>query len=154
MMVTICSHGGMARSTNTQFAVAAHVLTYLGGLPDGVSASSDELADSTGSNPVYIRRVLGPLREAGLVHSRPGARGGWELALPPRAISLATVWRLLNGTDPVLGLHGPNPRCPVGKQVHRSLITLDRQVAQAVDNELAEHTVADLLQDVPVLPRR
>lgn len=144
----------MARVTNTQFAVAAHVLTYLGGLAEAVTASSDELADSTGSNAVYVRRVLGPLREAGLVRSRPGARGGWELAQPPQAISLASVWRLINRDDPVLGLHGPNPQCQVGQQVHRSLLALDRDVARAVDDELAGHTVADLLKDMPVLQRR
>lgn len=144
----------MARVTNTQFAVAAHVLTYLGGLAEAVTASSDELADSTGSNAVYVRRVLGPLREAGLVRSRPGARGGWELAQPPQAISLASVWRLINRDDPVLGLHGPNPKCQVGQQVHRSLLALDRDVARAVDDELTGHTVADLLKDMPVLQRR
>lgn len=144
----------MARVTNTQFAVAAHVLTYLGGLAKGVTASSDELADSTGSNAVYVRRVLGPLREAGLVRSRSGPRGGWELAQPPQAISLASVWRLINRDDPVLGLHGPNPKCQVGQQVHRSLLALDRDVARAVDDELAGHTVADLLKDMPVLQRR
>jgi len=141
----------MARITNTQFAVAAHVLTYLGGLPGGVSASSDELADSTGSNAVYVRRVLAPLREAGLVSSRRGAHGGWKLALPPQATSLAVVWQLINKGDPVFGLHGSNPQCRIGKQVHRSLVALDRQVARAVDNELLKHTVADLLQDVPAL---
>lgn len=144
----------MARVTNTQFAVAAHVLTYLGGLAEGITASSDELAGSTGSNAVYVRRVLGPLRDAGLVRSRPGARGGWELAQPPQAISLASVWRLINRGDPVLGMHGPNPQCQVGKQVHRSLVALDKDVARAVDDELAGHTVADLLHDMPALQHR
>lgn len=144
----------MARVTNTQFAVAAHVLTYLGGLEAGVTASSDELADSTGSNAVHVRRVLGPLREAGLVRSRPGARGGWQLAQPPQAISLGLIWRLINRGDPVLGLHGPNPQCQVGQHVHRSLLSLDRDVARAVDDELAGHTVADLLKDMPALQRR
>ena len=96
-----------------------------------------------------MRRVLGPLREAGLVRSRPGAHGGWKLAQSPQALPLALVWRLINRGDPVLGLHGPNPRCPVGKRVHPSLVALDKHVAQAVDDELAGYTVADLLQDMP-----
>ncbi len=135
----------MARSTNTQFAVAVHVLTYLAGSAEGRPVSSDELSGSTNVNAVYVRRVLGPLREAGLVRSRPGVHGGWELARDAWDISLDQVWRLLQGTDPVLGLHGPDPACPVGRSVQMSLTALDRAVADAVASELGRFTVADLL---------
>ncbi|MEZ0092306.1 Rrf2 family transcriptional regulator [Streptacidiphilus sp. EB129] len=135
----------MARSKNTQFAVAVHVLTYLAGQTEGSSVSSDELSRSTNVNPVYVRRVLGPLREAGLVRSRPGVHGGWELETGARDITLAQVWRLLQGTDPVLGLHGPDPACPVGRSVQQSLTALDRAVADAVAAELDQFTVHDIL---------
>ncbi|BCJ50329.1 hypothetical protein Asp14428_18040 [Actinoplanes sp. NBRC 14428] len=72
----------MSRSTNTRFAVAVHVLTYLAGLDDR-AAGSEELARSANVNPVYIRQVMGPLRGAGLVRSKPGVHGGWALALLP-----------------------------------------------------------------------
>lgn len=135
----------MARSKNTRFAVAVHVLTYLAGMADGGPVSSDELSESTNVNPVYVRRVLGPLREAGLVRSRPGVHGGWELATPARDVPLARVWRLLQGADPVLGLHGPAPDCPVGREVQRSLTALDNAVAEAVAAELERFTVHDVL---------
>ncbi|MDJ1131745.1 Rrf2 family transcriptional regulator [Streptomyces iconiensis] len=135
----------MARSKNTQFAVAVHVLTYLAGQPEGRPVSSDELSGSTNVNAVYVRRVLGPLREAGLVRSRAGAHGGSELAIPAKDITLAQVWRLLQGTDPVLGLHGPNPDCPVGRSLQRSLTSVDGAVAEAVVAELEKFTVRDLL---------
>ena len=135
----------MARSTNTQFAVAVHVLTYLAGTPEGRPVSSDELSESTNVNPVYVRRVLGPLRRAGLVRSRPGAHGGWELAVDARTVTLGQVWRLLQGTDPVLGLHGPDPACPVGRSVQDSLTALDQVVAGAVATELERFTVHDVL---------
>lgn len=135
----------MARSKNTQFAVAVHVLTYLAGQTDGRQVSSDELSESTNVNPVYVRRVLGPLREAALVRSRPGVRGGWELAADPRDITLAQVWRLLQGDDPVLGLHGPDPACPIGRNIQESLTCLDQMVADAVAAELERFTVLDVL---------
>ncbi|MFG2847093.1 Rrf2 family transcriptional regulator [Kitasatospora sp. NPDC048296] len=135
----------MARSTNTQFAVAVHVLTYLSGVADGRPVSSEQLSESTNVNPVYVRRVLGPLREAGLVLSRPGARGGWELATDPRSITLAQVWRLLQGADPILGLHGPDPACEIGRGVQKSLTALDRAVSGAVAAELERFTVQDVL---------
>lgn len=144
----------MARSTNTQFAVAVHVLTYLAGVPGDRPVSSDELAESTNVNPVYVRRVLGPLRDAGLVGSRPGVRGGWHLAADARDITLARVWRLLQGDDPVLGLHGPNPDCPVGRGVQDSLTVLDRGVADAVEAELRRFTVHDVLKGAVAAPPR
>ncbi|WP_375479836.1 Rrf2 family transcriptional regulator [uncultured Jatrophihabitans sp.] len=135
----------MATSRNTQFAVAVHVLTYLAGEGQGRTASSDELAQSTNVNPVYVRRVLGPLRAAGLVRSRPGKHGGWELAADASDITLAQVWRLLQGADPVLGLHGPNPACAVGRSVQESLTALDQAVADGVAAELERFTVHDVL---------
>ncbi|WNV88043.1 Rrf2 family transcriptional regulator [Umezawaea sp. Da 62-37] len=135
----------MARSKNTQFAVAVHVLTYLAGDTGEHPVSSEELSASTNVNPVYVRRVLGPLREAGLVRSRPGVHGGWELAANAHNIPLATVWRLLQGTDPVLGLHGPDPSCAVGRGVQESLTALDHAVAGAVATELERFTVHDVL---------
>ena len=145
----------MAVSTNTQFAVAVHVLTYLAGMTEGRPVSSEELSMSTRVNPVYVRRVLGPLREAGLVRSRPGVHGGWELVADAREITLAQVWRLLQGADPVLGLHGPDPACEVGRSVQRSLVVLDHAVADAVAGELERYTVHDVLTPgVAERPRR
>ncbi len=135
----------MAGSTNTQFAVAVHVLTYLAGLPGGQIASSQELSRSTNVNPVHVRRVLAPLREAGLVASRPGVQGGWELSTDADSIRLGQVWRILHGLAPVLGLHGPNPDCPVGRSVKDSLVALDAVVSDSLVNELNRHTVRDML---------
>ncbi len=159
----------MARPTSTQFAVAVHVLTYLAGVatesrrensaaesrpespvPPARAVSSEELALSANANPVHVRRVLGPLREAGLVLSRPGPRGGWGLGRPAAEITAAQVWDLVQGHEPVLGLHGPNPACPVGRSIQHSLTDLDARARQAVRAELDRVTVADLAAGVVV----
>lgn len=134
----------MARPTNTQFALGVHLLTLLGGSP-GETLSSEVLADSAGSNPVHVRRVLAHLRDVGLVRSRPGPSGGWQLAAEPDAITLADVWRAVQGDDHLLGLHGPNPNCPVGQLIQAELVAVDRRAAAAVEAELAETTVAELV---------
>jgi Rrf2 family protein len=136
----------MARSTNTQFAVAVHVLTYLAGVTDGRAVSSEELSRSANVNPVYVRRILGPLRGAGLVVSRPGVNGGSVLATDAARITLQQVWLLLQGDEPVLGLHGPDPSCATGRTVQRTLTTLDRTVADAVATSLGRFTVRDVLE--------
>jgi len=135
----------VARPTNTQFALAVHMLTLLGGAPDAV-VSSEVLAGSAGSNPVHVRRVLGHLRAAGLVASRPGVGGGWQLVADPSQVTLADVWRAVQGDDPVLGLHGANPDCTVGRRIQDALIAVDRRAAGAIEAELARTTVCELVR--------
>ena len=139
----------MARPTSTQFAVAVHVLTYLASvMAEARAVSSDELARSVNANPVHVRRVLGPLRDAGLVSSRPGPRGGWGLGRPSTDITAAEVWDLVQGDDAVLGLHGPNPACPVGRSIQQSLVDIDARARRAVRAELDRITIADLAAGV------
>jgi Rrf2 family protein len=140
----------MAKPTNTQFAVAVHALAYLAGVDETRAVSSEELAASINASPVYVRRVLTPLRESGLVASHPGAHGGWVLTRAAHSITLAEVWRLVQGDDRVLGLHGPNPLCRTGTGVQRALVAIDRDVAQAVDAQLARSTLADLVDEATI----
>lgn len=138
----------MTKSTNTQFAVAVHVLTYLAaGAKAGRSTpvGSEELAASAAVNPVHVRKVLGPLRTDGLVSSRAGARGGWELAADPDTVTLARVWDLLRGDAPVLGLHGPNPKCVVGGNIVGVLTSVDERIAGAIRTELDAISLSDVL---------
>jgi Rrf2 family protein len=131
--------------TNTQFALAVHVLTMLAGLPRELQ-TSEGMAASAGSNPVHLRRVLGRLRKAGLVASRPGPGGGWQLVRPPEATTLADVWGAMNGEDPVLGLHAASPNCDVGQRIQANLAQIDRRARAAIVAELETTTLAELAE--------
>jgi Rrf2 family protein len=133
----------MSRPTNTRFALAVHVLTMLAALPSELQ-NSEAMADSAGSNPVHVRRVLGRLRDAGMVASRPGPHGGWRLLGSPAQTTLADVWRAMNGDDPVLGLHDANPDCEVGQRIQRNLETIDRRTLAAIEAELETTTLDEL----------
>lgn len=141
----------MASPQSTQFAVAVHVLTYLAGAGAGPSevvpraVGATELAASTQVTPVHVRRVLAPLREAGLLASTPGAHGGWRLLVDPQDIRLDAVWRLVRGDEPVLAIHIPSPRCPVGRSIQHGLTQVDAEVARAIEATLSRTTVADLV---------
>ena len=137
----------MAGQANTQFAVAVHFLTYLAGAGQGRPVSSEEVARSAAVSPVYLRRALGPLRVAGLVRSRPGSGGGWELCRAPEDIGLDAVWSIVQGGDAVLGLHGPSSDCPIGAGLIRVFDGIERGVAAAIERELAGRTVRDVLRD-------
>jgi Rrf2 family protein len=133
----------MRSPTNTQFAVGVHVLTMLAGLPRELQ-TSEVMAASVGANPVHIRRVLGRLREAGFVASRPGPHGGWQLLRSPEETTLADVWRVMNGDHPVLGVHEASPGCDVGQRIQASLEDIDRRALAAVEAELETTTLARL----------
>ena len=133
----------MTRPTNTQFALAVHVLTLLSARA-GKSLSSEELAASAGTSPVYARRVLGRLRDAGLVTSRPGVNGGWQAAARYDATTLGDVWRAIHGGDRLLGLHEVSPDCDVAARIHTALEQIDSDAADAIERELDQTTLCDL----------
>jgi Rrf2 family protein len=137
----------VSNPTNTQFAIGVHVLTLLASTPDGLQ-SSEGMAESVGSNPVHIRRVLGQLRRAGLVESRPGPHGGWRALHDPAMVRLGDVWRAVDGDGQVLGVHAANPDCPVGREIQVELLALDRRAAAALVAELDRETIADVLARV------
>ena len=128
---------------NTRFALAVHVLTMLAALPRELQRS-EAMAASAGTNPVHVRRILGRLRHAGLVASRPGPGGGWQLVRTPEATTLRDVWRAVQGDDPVLGVHDVSPNCPEGRRIRSGLLDIERRAAAAVEAELATTTLADL----------
>ena len=57
---------------SSKTSVAIHILTMLA-LKGECVVTSELIAESVNTNPVVIRRLMGLLREAGLVDSRPGA---------------------------------------------------------------------------------
>ncbi|HWH23800.1 MAG TPA: Rrf2 family transcriptional regulator [Candidatus Limnocylindria bacterium] len=56
-----------------------------------------EVADHEALPRPYLEQLVVSLREAGLVQSTRGARGGYQLARPPAEIRMGTVVRALEG---------------------------------------------------------
>ena len=135
--------------TNTRFAVAVHLLTLLAQAAPDELLDSSALAISPAASPVYVRRVLGHLREAGLVQAHQGSRGGWALERAPERIDPAQVWLTVNGEDQLLAVHSPDPNCPEGRRVQANLRTLDRRARSAVLEELGAASIADMLEPAP-----
>jgi len=83
---------------NTNFAVATHIVTYLAFAREN-AASSEQIAEHLHTNPVVVRRLISLLREAGLVKTKLGARGGALLARCPTKISLRDIYEAIAGDD-------------------------------------------------------
>jgi len=136
--------------TNSRFAVAVHLLTLSvlanGGGGDRV-LTSEAMALQVGTNPVVLRRILGRLREAGVVASRSGPGGGWRLTQPPEAITLLDIYRAV-GAGPMLAPRAAVTGCPIGHQMPRVLQRVFANAEAALERELATVTLAEVLADV------
>ncbi|MFC5187529.1 Rrf2 family transcriptional regulator [Actinomadura harenae] len=138
-------------SVSSRMTVATHTLTWMALVcprrPDGV-VTSDQIADSVNTNPVVIRRILGSLRDAGLVVSRRGQGAGWMLARAPESITLRDVYLAVE-PDPLIAPHAaqPNQACPVGRGIPPVLREAYGRAEESMKEELAAVTVADVLRD-------
>jgi Rrf2 family protein len=56
-----------------------------------------EVARHEALSATYLEQLVGKLRRAGLVTSRHGAHGGYELSRPPAEITVGEVMRILEG---------------------------------------------------------
>src|SRR3954464_1984331 len=104
-------------SANSRLTIAAHALAWIGlyQRQGHEVATSEQIADSANTNPVVIRRLLGELRSAGLVHAQRGAGAGWMLARDLSEITLLDVYDAIE-SGPLFGMHRaePNQNCVVG----------------------------------------
>jgi Rrf2 family protein len=137
-------------AANSRMTIAVHVLAWmaLAGRRGVAVLTSDQVAASVNTNPVIIRRCLGDLRRAGLVHVRHGAGAGWSLARAAEEITLLEVYDAV-GQEPLFALHRgePNLECPVGRGIRPALGQVYGAVEHALRRELARTSVADVLRD-------
>jgi Rrf2 family protein len=132
---------------SSRTAVSIHALTLLARHGGGQSLTSAEIADSLASNPVLVRRILGSLRDAGLVWSTEGRNGGWNLARDPREITLHDVYAAVEA-GPVLSRHAhlPSAECVVGRHIQGLLEAEFRDAERAMEERLGRTTIACMLQ--------
>ena len=137
-------------NTSSRFAVATHMLTLLAQNREATApVTSEYIAGSVNTNPVVIRRVLGALRAARLVASQGGNGGGWRLMRDPETITLRDVYRAVED-ETLFPLHHrpPNPSCPVGRHIQHALTQHFTAATQAMEDELARTTIADVRCEV------
>ena len=55
------------------------------------------MAKASSVPPAYLEQLIGPLRRAGLVESKRGARGGYQLSRSPELVRVGEVYRVMEG---------------------------------------------------------
>ena len=94
----------MEISARAEYAVRALAeLTKAGGGPLTVA----DVAAAQDIPAGFLQNILLRLRQRSLVHSQRGADGGYRLARPPAAISLADILRAIDG--PLAAVRGERP---------------------------------------------
>lgn len=85
----------MKVSTRGEYGVRAMVALakHHGQGPMSIAAMSK----ASGVPMPYLEQLIGPLRRAGLVESKRGARGGYHLTREPGEVAVGEVYRIMEG---------------------------------------------------------
>lgn len=132
-------------AANSRYTVAIHALLLLEG-PEGGRTSSDWIAGSVNTNPVFIRRILARLGEAKLVEGEQGRAGGYRLTRDPRKVTLWDVYEVFRREEGPFALHAskPNPSCPVGGRIQKHLKAVYAEADDSMKKVLSKSTLASL----------
>lgn len=138
---------------NGRFILAIHMLTLLA--EKQVPLSSNIIALSAGVNAVTVRKLMGQLREAKLIHTQTGVKGGTTLAKDASKITLKDVFMAVRD-DSLFGVYSDNPsqECSVGRNLKSTLSHLLRDPVNSMINSLDNITITDVLNGVliPEIP--
>ena len=122
--------------------VATHILLCIERFKDEYKTTSTFLASSVNVNPVI------KLKAAGLVEVAAGV-GGAKLTKSPEDITLWDVFRAVEEDEDLFHFQeNPNPKCPVGRNIHGVLGDRLEEVRQHMLADFKKVTLADLLESI------
>jgi transcriptional regulator, Rrf2 family len=131
---------------SSRFTVALHILTCVEIFKNEYKITSEFLAGSINTNPVIIRKILTQLKNAGLITVARGT-GGIKPTRPLRDITFYDVYEAIDPVEngDLFSFHaGPNPQCPVGRNIHSLLDDKLKAIQFAMENEMRKYTIDDL----------
>jgi beta-N-acetylhexosaminidase len=115
----------------------------------GSHVTADQLARTQGIPGKFLEAILTQLRRAGLIRSQRGPDGGFWLARPPSAISLADIIRAIDG--PLVGVRGERPEnlayIGAAEPLQTVWVALRANERAILEDVTLEHIVAGPLPD-------
>lgn len=132
----------------SRFTVAIHTMLCIASFSDTRKVTSNFIAGSTNANPVIIRRILGQLKEAGLVEVKSGV-GGATITRPLSEITVLDIFNAVEAVnDNFFSFHAnPNCKCPVGKNIHTILDGHLSDIQQAMNKQMEQINLQTLLEE-------
>lgn len=134
---------------SSDLAVGLHIVGFLTARR-GEPVTSQALAETYGTSPVVIRRVLSKLSRAGLVETRRGFGGGSILAKNAAAFNLRDVYEAVSEDQQLLRRH-PGNESKVAKVLADFINDLYGEAEEALLGRLEAVTVEQM--DLAVRPR-
>ena len=131
---------------DTRFSSAIHTLIMIAGAETPMT--SDQIAESVGTNASYIRKITGLLKKHGIIDSRQGI-SGFTLLVEPEELSLLRVYQAIAETEQVhvFDLHqNPNDECIVGRHIQPVLTDVFRGIEEKAERELKNTMLSDCMQ--------
>ena len=124
-----------------RFVTAIHVCVYLD-LNDGL-CSSKRIAESIGTNPVLVRRLIAKLKDHGLVKVTRGKTGGCQLAHPSSDITLWDVFLAMR-TDTHFRVRIRNEADPISASLPEALEAVLAKAEYAMKQPLSSTTIRQI----------
>jgi Rrf2 family cysteine metabolism transcriptional repressor len=137
--------GAVAFSTKGEYGV--RLMVQLGRRYGGGPASLTEIAAAEDLPRAYLEQLAFVLRDAGLVNSTRGARGGYELARSPETIPMSEILRALEGplAPMICATDDPNHALDCDRTSSCTVNFLWIRVRDAIAGALETMTLADLV---------
>ncbi|MCO4340953.1 Rrf2 family transcriptional regulator [Staphylococcus agnetis] len=103
------------------------------------------IAEENQLSDLYLEQLVGPLRNAGLIRSVRGAKGGYELKMPADEITAGDIIRLLEG--PITIVERMESESPAQQQLWLRMRDAVKDVLdQTTLQSLAEYHEKDYLE--------
>ena len=135
-------------SKKAKYGVRA--LLHLGTRYGGGPVMIKEIADKESIPKKFLEAILLEMRDAGILHSRPGKGGGYILQRPPKTISMGRVIRLLDGPLAPIPCVSQTAYAPCSDCVEEDKCVIRgimKQVRDATAHILDGTTLEDLIEN-------
>jgi Rrf2 family transcriptional regulator, cysteine metabolism repressor len=133
----------MKLTARSEYALLA--LVHLARQNSEEVVSADSIARAKAIPPRFLEQILLTLKRARYLRSAKGQRGGYQLARPADAVTLAEIVRLFDGALAPTESTSKYFYRPSPIEKERRLLRLFREVRDLVSNRLEAVTIADML---------
>ena len=131
---------------DTRFSSAIHVLVLIA--EANAPMTSEDIADSVGTNPSYIRKIIGLLKRKDIVESHQGI-SGVRLKPAPEQLTLFQIYQAVHEAEFIrlFDIHqNPNNQCIVGRHIRPVLSDMFMDLESAFAHALTGKTLADCIK--------
>jgi Rrf2 family transcriptional regulator, cysteine metabolism repressor len=133
----------MKLTARSEYALLA--LVHLARQNSEEVVSADSIARAKAIPPKFLEQILLTLKRAKYLRSTKGQRGGYQLAKPADAVTVAEIVRLFDGALAPTESTSKYFYCPSPIEKERRLLRLFREIRDSVSNRLEAATIADML---------